>query len=154
MPWLRLKPFMECISHPYWSVLCYECAYGSTVTLFCLCRFGVDFHGHWGRPGLSADAISRWRLKPSMDCIPHPYWMYTKCFCTLICCGWAHGSTLTLLFLCRFGANYWGYWGRPESLSDIAMPWLRLNPPMFCISHLNNMFFWIDDLSYIWHKQL
>jgi hypothetical protein len=39
----------------------------------------------------------------SFDCIPHPYHMYTKCFSTLICCGWTYGCTLTLLYLCKWG---------------------------------------------------
>ena len=34
-------------------------------------------------------------LQCPLDCIPHPYHMFTKCFCTLICCGWAYGCTLS-----------------------------------------------------------
>jgi hypothetical protein len=43
------------------------------------------------------DAVSWLRLQTLIDCIPHPYWMYKKCFSTLRCCGWAYGCTLTLL---------------------------------------------------------
>ncbi len=32
--------------------------------------------------------------------------MYTKCFSTLICCGWTSGCTLTLLYLCRWGCIF------------------------------------------------
>jgi hypothetical protein len=32
--------------------------------------------------------------------------MYTKCFSTFICYGWAYGCTLTLLYLCRMGPNF------------------------------------------------
>jgi hypothetical protein len=52
-----------------------------------------------------SDVVMSWsRLQTPMKCIPHPYHMYTKCFSTLICCGWAHESTPTLLHLC----NKWG----------------------------------------------
>ena len=39
-------------------------------------------------------------LQTPIDCIQHPYWMYIKCFSTLICYEWAYGSTLTLLSMC------------------------------------------------------
>ncbi len=45
--------------------------------------------------------VSWLRLHTASDCIPHPYHMYTKCFSTLICCGWTYGCTLTLLYLYR-----------------------------------------------------
>jgi hypothetical protein len=66
------------------TLICYEWAYGSTLTLLCLCRFGVDFWGYWGSLSLSDIVMSWLRLNPPMECIPHPYWMYTKCFSTLI----------------------------------------------------------------------
>ena len=51
--------------------------------------------------------------------------MYTKCFSTLIYCGWAYGCTLTLLHMtwcwCRFGE----FSVRP-GLNDVAVSWLRL----------------------------
>ena len=46
--------------------------------------------------------------------IQHPYWMYTMCFSTLICCGWAYGCTLTLLYLCRWGRMLKN-WGEVEN---------------------------------------
>ena len=42
-------------------------------------------------------AVSWLRLQTPIDCIPHPYWMYIKCFSTLRCCGWAYGCILMLL---------------------------------------------------------
>ncbi len=41
--------------------------------------------------GLSlSNAVMSWlRQGICKDCIPLPYHMYTKCFITLICCGWA-----------------------------------------------------------------
>jgi hypothetical protein len=49
--------------------------------------------------GLSpSDIVMSWlRLQTPVDCNPHPYYMYTQCFSTLICCGWAYECTLTLL---------------------------------------------------------
>jgi hypothetical protein len=35
------------------------------------------------------DVVVSWlRLQTPIDCIPHPYWMYTTCMNTLRCCGW------------------------------------------------------------------
>ena len=43
-----------------------------------------------------------------VNSIPHSCHIYTKCFSTLICCGWAHGCTLTLFHMC-----WWGWiWGK------------------------------------------
>ena len=60
-------------------------------------QVGVNFkkNGIW----LSLyDVVVSWlRLQIPIDCIPHPYWMYKKCFSSLRCCGWAYGYTLTLL---------------------------------------------------------
>ena len=64
--------------------------------------------GVWAN--LNDVGVSWLRLQEASDCIPHPYWMYTMCFSTLICCGWAFGCTLTLLYLCRWGwiLKNWG----------------------------------------------
>ena len=44
------------------------------------------------------DVVMSWlRLPTPINCIPHPYWMYTrKCYSTLRCCGWAYGCILML----------------------------------------------------------
>jgi hypothetical protein len=106
MSWLRLQTPVDCIPHPYHmytkcfsTLICCGWAYGCPLTLLSLCNFrkiGV---------GLSpCDVVMSWlRLQTPVDCIPHPYHMYTKYFSTLICCGWAFGCTLTLLRLCRSG---------------------------------------------------
>ncbi len=53
------------------------------------------------------DIVVSWlRLYTTTDCIPHPYWMCIKCLSTFICCGWACGCTLTLLYLCRWGPKF------------------------------------------------
>ena len=68
--------------------------------LYCYaCAGGVGFQEKWVWLSLSDVAILWLRLQTHMECIPHPYYMYTKCFITWICCGWGYGSTLTLLLL-------------------------------------------------------
>jgi len=63
------------------------------------CAGGGEFeafkeNGVW--PSLYDFVVSWLRLKTPIDCIPHPYWMYAKCFSTLRCCGWAYGCILML----------------------------------------------------------
>ncbi len=53
LSWLKLKPPMECMYTKCFSTLIsydYEWAYGSTLTLLCLYKLGVEFWGYWGRP--------------------------------------------------------------------------------------------------------
>ncbi len=62
-----------------------------------------------------SDVVVSWlRLQTPADCFPHPYWMYTKCFSTVTCCGWAYGCTLTLLS-CAGGGQILENWGMIES---------------------------------------
>jgi hypothetical protein len=85
-----------------------------------------------------SDVVMSWlRLNPPMECIPHLYWMYKKCFSTLICFEWAYGYILTLC-LCRMGVDFWDI-GADLSLSDVVMSWLRLQPPVEIISHPYDM---------------
>ena len=42
------------------------------------------------------DVIMSWlRLAATSNCFPHPYYTYTKCLSTLICCALAYSSSLT-----------------------------------------------------------
>ncbi len=53
-----------------------------------LCKWGPNFlkYGVWPvKPEWRV--VSLLRLQTVSDCIPHPYWMYEKCFSTLICYG-------------------------------------------------------------------
>ncbi len=61
-----------------------------------LVQMGVNFWkvGVWVRA--NGVVVSWLRLQTALEGIPHPYRMYTKCFSTLICCGWTYGCTLTL----------------------------------------------------------
>ena len=40
---------------------------------------GVNFRENGVWPSLYDVAVSWLRLQTPIDCIPHPYWMYTKC---------------------------------------------------------------------------
>ncbi len=120
MSWLRLQTPVDCIPHPYHmyikcfsTLICCWWAYGCTLTLLRLCRcWGWVFDNR----GMAepSDVIMPWlRLQTPVDCIPHPYHMYIKCFSTSICCGWAYGCTLTLLCLCRWVCFFYN-WGMAE----------------------------------------
>ncbi len=146
MSWLRLQTPVNCIPHPYHmytkgfsTLICCGWAYGPTLTLLCLCRLGV--YSRKIRVGLSlSDVVMSWlRLQTPIDCIPHPYHIYIKCFSTLICCGWAYGCTRTLLCLCRSGVEF-RIIGVGLSLSDVVMSWLRLQTLVNCITHPYHMY--------------
>ena len=79
---------------------------------------GVRENGVW--PSLYDVVVSWLRLKTPIDCIPHPYWMNTKCFSTLRCCGWAYHVQVGV----NFREN--GVW---PSLYDDAVSWLRMETP-------------------------
>ena len=57
----------------------------------------VNFRKNGVWPSLYDVVVSWLKLQTPIDCIPHPYWMYTNCLSTMRWCGWAYGYTLTLL---------------------------------------------------------
>ncbi len=146
MSWLRLQTHLECIPHPcnmytqcFSTLICCGWAYGSTLTLLGLCRSGVDSRKIELSPSPSDVVMSWLRLQIRLECIPNPCHMYTTCFITLICHGWAYGCILlTLLGLCRSGVDSRkiGVW---LSWSEIVTSWLRLKTPIKCISHPYHM---------------
>ncbi len=102
--WLRLQEASDCVPNPYWmytkcfsTLICCEWAYGCYPYTVIPVELGAKF----GKIGVWAnlnDVVVSWlRLQVPSDYVPHPYWMYIKCFSTLICCGWAYGCTLILL---------------------------------------------------------
>ena len=91
--WSALQTPLDCISqslHMYakcFSTLeCCGWAYGSTLNVLRQCRSGVDFQDFGVELSLSDDVMPWLRLKPPVECIPHPYDMYAKCLSTLTCC--------------------------------------------------------------------
>ncbi len=88
------------------------------------------------------------RLQSPIDCIPHPYYIYIKCFSTLICCGLTYGCTLTLICLWkwRWILGKLGVW---PSWSDVVKSLLRLHIPIECILcpyYKHNAFLHLDML--------
>ncbi len=143
---LRLQNCLECIQHPYHmytkcfiTLICCGWGYGSALTPLCLSRSGVEFRKIGVGWSLSDVVMSWLRLQTCLECIPHPCHMYTKCFSTLICLGWAYGSALTLLHLCRSGVDFRKI-GLGPSPSDVVMSWLRLQTHLESIPHPNHMY--------------
>ncbi len=108
--WLRLQTPKDCIPQPYWMCTkCFStlrcCGWSHTYAVLHV-QVRVNFRGKGVWPSLYDVAVSWLRLQIPIDCIPHPYWMYTKCLNTLRCCGWAY---------------------------DVVVSWLRLQTPKDCI---------------------
>ena len=105
-----------------------------------LVQVRVDFKENWGGAepkqccNVMVEATNLHRLYPkSMS------YVYTQCFSTLICCGWAYGCTLTLLRLCRSGVEF-GNIELSPSPRDVVMSWLRLQTCLECIPHPCHMY--------------
>jgi hypothetical protein len=123
MSWLRLQQALDWTPHPYWmyakcfgTLIWCEWAYGSTLTLISLCRWGADLV-FFGVDLSPSDVVMSWsRLQQASDWIPHPYWMYAKCFGTLIWCEWSYGSTIYTVRHVQVGAVFFlGGGGGPDS---------------------------------------
>jgi hypothetical protein len=127
--------YAKCFS----TLECCGWAYGSTLNVLRQCRSGVDFQDFGVELSLSDDVMPWLRLKPPVECIPHPYDMYAKCLSTLTCCWWAYGSTLNVLRQCRSGVDFQDF-GVDLSPSDDVVPWLRLKPPVECNPHPYGMY--------------
>ena len=69
---------------------------------------GVDLRENGVWPSLYDVAVSLLllRLQTPIDCISHPYCMYTKCLSTFRCCGWAYGYTLIDVLHVQVGVNF------------------------------------------------
>ncbi len=68
--------------------------YTVIATLFVVSDFGV-----LGLLGSQNDANMSWlRLTATSNCFPHPYWTYTQCLSTFICCPLACSSSLAQLY--------------------------------------------------------
>ena len=140
--WLRLQTPIDCIPHPYWmytkcfsTLTCCGWAYGCILIAVLHVQVGVNFRKHGVWPSLYDVAMSWLRLQTPIDCISHPYWMYTECFSSLRCCGWAYGCNLSMpYYIVQVGMNFRknGVW---PSLYVVAVSWLRLQTPKDCIPH-------------------
>ena len=108
-----------------------------------------------GRLSLSDDVMPRWRLKPPMGCIPHPYDKHAKCLSTLTCCWWAYESTLILRYPPESRVNFQEFWGgdRPIWCGYIMVePQTPLGVLHKSISYIYKLFLHLDKLWMgIWH---
>jgi len=120
MSWLRLQQASDCIPHPYWmytqcfgSLRWCEWAYESSLTLLGLCRWGAYFGFLVVHLSLrDVVVVMSWlRLQQASYWIPHPYWMYAKCFGTLIWCEWSYGSTPYTVRHVQGGGLVSFFWG-------------------------------------------
>ncbi len=95
-------------------------------------RMTVNFiRKNRARLGLCDDVMKWLGLQPFFECIPHPYWMYTKWCSTLMCCGWTlYGFTYCDTLLQVLGGG-----GVDLSPCDIVMSLLRLQQASDCIPH-------------------
>ena len=66
-------------------------------------QVGVSFRKNGVWPRLYDVVVSFLRLQTPIDCIPHPYWIYTKCLSTLRCCGWAYGYIIIAVLHVQVG---------------------------------------------------
>ena len=98
-------------------------------------QVGISFL-FWGWVDLSlSDVVMSWlRGYSRHQWTPHPYWMYAKCFRSLRWCEWPYEFTLTLIGLCRWGADF-GLLGVDLYPSDVVMSWLRLQEDSDWIPH-------------------
>ena len=58
--------------------------------------------------------VSCLRLQTPADCIPHSYYIYTKYFSILLCCGGAYGGTPYTVTLVQVRVDFKENWGRAE----------------------------------------
>ena len=125
----------QCLDMPWMGI--WVCPY--TVT-------PVKVRGGFQETDLSpgpSDVVMSWlrlqtHFQTRLECITHPCHMYTKCFSTWICRGWAYGCTRTLLRLFRPGVEFRKI-GVGQSLSDVVISWLRLQTPNLLEVHPSSM---------------
>jgi hypothetical protein len=141
--WLRLKTLIDCIPHPYWMYIksnstlrCCGWAYRCIIIAVIRVQVGVNFRGNvvWLSPLSLYDVAVSWlRLQTPIDCIPHPYWMYTKCFSSLRWCNLCRITCAAVLHV-QVGVSFRenGVW---PSLYDVLVSLLRLQTPIDCIPH-------------------
>ena len=102
--WLSLKPHLECFTNPYHiyikclsTLISCEWVYGTTLSLIPPLSQGSIFRTFRVGTNLS-DVVTSWlSLKPHLECFTNQYYIYIKCFCTLISCEWVYGMTLSLI---------------------------------------------------------
>ena len=128
IPHKLLPTSISYIFKAFSNLICCGWAFGLW-GLIHLCRW-VRIFGKLGAWLSLCDVVrSLLMLLSPANCIPHSYYIYTECVSTLICCGWAHGCTVTVLRKCGWVCIF-GKLGAWLSLSDAVRSWLRLQRPV------------------------
>jgi hypothetical protein len=100
-------------------------------------QVGVSFRKNWVWPSLCdvVVLVSWLRLKTPIDCIPHPYWMYTKSFSTFRCCGWTYGC-INSCITCAGGEGGLGKMGYGQACMMLGCHGWGFKPPLIA-SHIH-----------------
>ena len=87
-----------------------------------------QFSGNVGDGTNLSDVVtSLMSFKPHLECFTNQYYIYIKCFCTLISCEWVYGTTLSLIPNLSLGSIFWNV-GVGTDLSDVVTSWMSFKP--------------------------
>jgi hypothetical protein len=133
---MSLKPHLKCFTNPYYiyikcfcTMISCEWVYGTTLSLIPPLSLGSIFRNLGVGTDLSDVVTSEMSLQPHLECFTNPYYVYKKCFCTLISCEWVYGTTLSLIL--SLGSIFRNL-GVGTDLSDEVTSWLSLKPHLEC----------------------
>jgi hypothetical protein len=94
------------------------------------------------------------RLTATSNCSPHPYWTYSKCLSTLICCPLAYGSSLTQLYP-PYLAQILGFWVTcgVKMMSLCHSHGWGWQPPQtaYCVQVIHKQSVWAHWYAVHWH---
>jgi hypothetical protein len=144
---MSLKPHLKCFTNPYYiyikcfcTMISCEWVYGTTLSLIPPLSLGSIFRNLGVGTDLSDVVTSKMSLKPHLECFTNPYYVYKKCFCTLISCEWVYGTTLSLIL--SLGSIFRNL-GVGTDLSDEVTSWLSPKPHLECFTNYN----YIESIS-------
>ena len=120
---MSLKPHLECFTNPnHINIKCFctltscEWVYGTTLSLIPPLSLEPIFRIFEVRTDLSDVVTSEMSLKPHLECFTNPYYIYIKCFCTLISCEWVYGTTPSLIPPLSLGSIFKKLGGRDRPI--------------------------------------
>ncbi len=117
MSWLRLTATPQTASHIHIRHICCVRAHWYAVHGHTVSVLHSYTHPTWLRFWGSGSLVeSKWYHYDMVEadshtsnCFPHPYYTYTKCLSTLICCPWTYSISLTNLYP-PYLAHFLGFW--------------------------------------------
>jgi hypothetical protein len=108
-----------------------------------------NFRKNGELPSLYDVAVSWLRLQTPIDCIPHPYWIYTKCLSTLRCCDGHMGMHLCRI-TCAGGGEFEGKWGMAEPVWCCGVMVEAANPHWLHPTSMLDVYKVFEDLEMLW----